>query len=671
MSRNDKRKMRSYITKLNAYPAGGKLSKNIRALNSAGVKNYRADIDGLRAIAILAVVIYHAFPELPLSGFIGVDIFFVISGYLISGHITQSLNVGEFSFLKFYQRRILRLFPALVTVLFAALFAGLFTLNAVELDGLSQHLLASSLFVQNFFLESESGYFDSSAEKKILLHLWSLSVEEQFYFVWPMFMAMLYRFKAKPGFFISAVAIVSFFLCIHELDQPRRFYFPQFRFWELALGAFLSSVHQKLKLGYVNFTWLVEKGGFGVVGVLLVLFGLVYISEKDFPSALTILPVLGSGLILLSGENSFTNKYLLGNPVLAWVGKISYPLYLWHWPLFAFTHILFGETPSSSVRAVLVILSFVAAHLTQRYIETPLRFGSNRKRITIGLIFFTVCLAAAGWGVHAQKGMPDREANSIVEKKSGDIGHDVFHDLIDKTYYPCQPLDVRADALSWGEHLRCQQSKNHEENNLAILGDSHAEHIFLGVAEALPDLNSVYYIKGGWPYFENPHFSDIYRTIIEDKSISFVIVAAYWKMYFDMVRDQDRDLSVFTEQLSSSIDFLVASGKSIILLDDVPDFPFDPEKCKYSRLIGNSRCSVSKLDYTIEREEVDRVLSAVVSEHESTYLFESFDLFCSKKLCSMADDNGQILYRDRNHLNVNGSRFLGKSMAEFIRKLAD
>jgi len=629
---------------------------------------YKAYIDGLRAIAVISVVVYHAFPSLPYSGFIGVDIFFVISGYLISGYIITNLRAETLSLKEFYRRRILRLLPALLTVLFAVSIVGYFTFLSIEYEQLAKHIFSSGVFVQNFALANESGYFDVVAEKKPLLHLWSLSIEEQFYIFWPIFLYVIHRLGVKFIYATLLAFIISFFLCINQTDLTQRFYFPQYRFWELVFGAIVYLCYNKVqaapeRMPVLGFNKETSLNLLSYLGIVFLLLGFIFIRADYFPSALTILPVLGCGLILLSGGSTFVNNTLLNNSFCTFFGRISYPLYLWHWPTFSFVYILNGERPSGLIMLMLIALSILLSYLTYKYIENPIRFGKNKGKNLFLLSIAMVAMVLAGLYVYTHDGLKNRNANTVVEKKFGDIGHDLFHQTIDEKFFPCEPRSIRNSALKWQNHLRCQQNKKGSDFDVIILGDSHAEHLFLGFTESSSTLKSVYYIKGGMPTYANQPFQDIYHTIINSKA-EVVIFSAYWKMYLKVFQDSNIGLEEFSRQISNSIKILENSGKTVVMLNDVPDFSFDPEKCKYARLFGNSKCTES-LDNSIHKNILTPIFQKLTIKHPNLVLYDSFNDFCSGLSCSMSHKK-QLLYRDRNHLNLNGSKQLGEKLANII-----
>ncbi len=340
---------------------------------------YRPDIDGLRAIAVLAVVAFHAFPGWIRGGFIGVDVFFVISGFLISTIIFESLDRDAFSFREFYARRIKRIFPALLCVLITSFAFGWFALLAEEYKQLGKHIAAGAGFVSNFALWSEAGYFDVAADVKPLLHLWSLGIEEQFYIVWPLVLWFSWRRKFNLFGLVALIAVVSFCLNIYEVnkDPVAAFYSPQTRFWELLCGSMLAwfALYKKeffsrigLRLdGLLCSVICRERFGndgktlsnvLSVTGFLLVFIGFWCISKSvGFPGKWALLPVSGAVLIIASGSGAFLNRWVLSNKIAVWFGLISFPLYLWHWPILSFLRIVESGTPSPEARIAAVFLS--------------------------------------------------------------------------------------------------------------------------------------------------------------------------------------------------------------------------------------------------------------------------------------------------------------------------
>ncbi|PAR20656.1 acyltransferase family protein [Vibrio metoecus] len=360
---------------------------------------YRSEIDGLRAFAVLSVVAFHAFPSWLKGGFIGVDVFFVISGFLITSHIFENLDKGQFSFTDFFSRRIRRIFPALILVMACSLVFGWFTLLADEFAQLSKHVASGAAFITNFILVDESGYFDNAAETKPMLHLWSLAVEEQFYIVWPLMLWLAWKNKFNLLTITILVAVVSFYLNLRFVkSHPTEiFFWPVGRLWELLSGSVLawlllykSDMLSRLKLWVDKFVVRiihskeVEADGsttsnlMSFIGMFLLVYGVLRVNESlPFPSKWALIPVLGAVLIIASGSKAWLNRIFLMNPIAVWFGLISYPLYLWHWPILSFLQIVEGEIPHRDARILAVLLSIFLAWVTYRFIEQPIRVGSK------------------------------------------------------------------------------------------------------------------------------------------------------------------------------------------------------------------------------------------------------------------------------------------------------
>ena len=347
---------------------------------------YRPDIDGLRAIAVLAVVAFHAFPNSIKGGFIGVDIFFVISGYLITKNIFENLNSNTLSFISFYERRIRRIFPALIFVLTACLLFGWFILVADEYNLLGKHIAAGTSFISNFVFWKEAGYFDHSSDKKPLLHLWSLGIEEQFYILWPLFIWFLWKKGFNLLVITFLIAIISFYINVNWIksDAVAAFYSPQTRFWELLSGSLLAWVVVYKKGSSIYF--INKIGGktllniLSILGLILLIYGISRINkDSSFPGAWALIPVIGSVMLIVAGPTSLVNRVLLSNKIMVWIGIISFPLYLWHWPIISFATIYKNNVPEDYIRYSAVILSIVLAWSTYHFIEHPIRFGKYSK----------------------------------------------------------------------------------------------------------------------------------------------------------------------------------------------------------------------------------------------------------------------------------------------------
>jgi peptidoglycan/LPS O-acetylase OafA/YrhL len=359
---------------------------------------------------VLAVVAFHALPNWVGGGFIGVDIFFVISGYLVSTIIFENLASGTFSFTEFYARRIKRIFPSLILVMASCLFFGWFVLLADELNQLGKHVAGGAAFISNFILWGEAGYFDNASDTKPLLHLWSLGVEEQFYIVWPLLLWFAWKENFNLLIITAVIAMASFILNLKGVkqDMVATFYSLPSRFWELLGGSLLAwcalykrdafnGIKDKLDAFFHGIFYSVKKIGdaqiliniLSFVGFCLLLYGFWLINnELSFPGKWSLVPVLGTVLIISAGPKAWVNDKILSHRFAVWFGLISFPLYLWHWPLLSFARIVEGGVPTLNVRLTAVGLSILLAWLTVIFVEKPIRQGVSIGKLKIA----TLCI---------------------------------------------------------------------------------------------------------------------------------------------------------------------------------------------------------------------------------------------------------------------------------------
>jgi peptidoglycan/LPS O-acetylase OafA/YrhL len=370
---------------------------------------YRPDIDGLRAIAVMLVVLFHAFPEAMRGGFVGVDIFFVISGFLITGIIARELDLGRFSLLGFYNRRIRRIFPALIVVLCSVLVLGWLWMLPAAYAQLSSDVFASAAFFANIALLLQSGYFDVEAAKKPLLHLWSLGIEEQFYLFWPLILMLAARLRLSLLKVAIVIGLASFALNVALIgsNPVATFYLPFTRAWELLAGAALACGW--IKLGQTEAASNLR----AAIGISLVAVAAAMLDTNSaFPGWWAVLPVLG-GALLLSAPHAWGCRHVLASPVMVWIGLISYPLYLWHWPLLVFLALIKFAPLTLLERGLIVGLSIALAWATYRFVEIPFRFGRPSPARLLGLGGGMALIAAAGAVVVENSGFDFRLPGEI------------------------------------------------------------------------------------------------------------------------------------------------------------------------------------------------------------------------------------------------------------------
>ena len=446
---------------------------------------YRPDIDGLRAIAVLAVVVFHAWPTVLPGGFVGVDVFFVISGFLITGIIQGGLADGSFRFSRFYARRIKRIFPALLVVLVACYAAGWFLLFADDYQRLSRHIVAAVAFVSNFLLRSESGYFDAAADLKPLQHLWSLGIEEQFYLVWPCLLVAASRTRVKLLHLTLVLLGASFLFNVYSVrtDLVSTFYSPFTRIWELLIGAALAAWnHGRWRWPVGRFGDAVSVAGFAMIGAAAVLLD----GTRLFPGLWALLPSVGALLLIAAGPRAWFNRAVLSRPALVAVGLISYPLYLWHWPLLSFARIASGETPSVMVRVAAVAASLVLARLTFEVIEKPVRFGARRAAVVPVLCGLMVTVLMAAWLTDRADGWRSRPITRTDRAQFVQYYDRMHKQGISAAYrQECDFMDWPTGKVRESIDPACTEPG--ARDTVLLWGDSYAQALSAGLRAAAPD----------------------------------------------------------------------------------------------------------------------------------------------------------------------------------------
>jgi len=621
---------------------------------------YRPDIDGLRAVAVLSVVLFHAFPTLAPGGFAGVDVFFVISGFLISSILITDLERRQFSVGRFYARRIVRIFPALLVLLTASLVFGWLSLLADEYALLGKHTMAGAGFVSNLALWKESSYFDVAAETKPLLHLWSLGVEEQFYLLWPLLLWGGWRLRAKPAFVVAAIGVLSFALNIHSAQRHAvaDFYAPHTRFWELLAGALVACLPRERGIRRPVFLAnFVACLGFGL---LLAAFALLD-NKRPFPGWQALLPVGGTVLLIYAGPIAALNRVLLSHPALVGIGLISYPLYLWHWPLLTFPRIVTSEALPVTERIVAITLAFALAWATWRFVEIPVRRRAAQDRRWIALLLVSMLIVATAGGiVLAKRGFAGRIAAKPIEHYTNTLGKDAYLTHISTHMQRC--VDARLLQLSGNDPVyghRCFQSQPTGPIDLLLVGDSHSEHLLPGFAAVYESRNIGSFMQYSMPSVDDPAYTEALHRIALDPNIRAIAVSALWAAKIPA------DATPPLESLQKTFALLVSSGKSIYVLGDIPVYPFVPEKCKYGRRFDGHApiCSIPLQQYLEQKQHYSEILHAVLKDFPTIRFVPVDSFFCDEHQCDMRHES-MLLYRDHNHLNVDGSTYLARQLRD-------
>jgi len=615
---------------------------------------YRPEIDGLRALAVVPVILFHAGFELFSGGFVGVDVFFVISGYLITTILIEDIENNRFSIVNFYERRARRILPALFFVMFACIpFAWMWMLPG-QLRDFSQSLMAVGLFSSNILFWLESGYFEPAAEAKPLLHTWSLAVEEQYYVLFPIFLFFAWRFGKNRVFFIIVI-LAAISLGLSEWgwrnQAAANFYLAPTRAWELFAGSLAAFV--VLKRGVQSNNTL------SLIGLAAILFAiLAYDESTPFPSLYALVPVAGVALLVLfAGAETLAAK-LLSTRFFVALGLISYSAYLWHQPLFAFARMRLSENPSSEFMLLLSILSIVLAIFSWRYIEKPFRdkgkiFASKRAllRTVIPSFILFMCIGFFGY---INDGFEERFARLF----DGDVNHSEFLEYVDINYIDCEPKLIADEALEWQGFLRCKQTQEGNPD-WVLLGDSHAEHLFLGLAESFPSTNIVYYIFAGKPYLSSDRFRSIFDVLLSADTPQKVFLTMH---YVSRLERTDDLIAGFGETIGA----LQSAGHEVILVGDVPRYDTHPEDCLFaiSVLAAENQCSIDITDAMQQASDYHDTLTKLSVDFSISYYPISGPL-CTEYQCSMIQGS-TILYRDKDHLNIPGSILIGKHLANLM-----
>ena len=588
---------------------------------------YRADIDGLRAVAIVLVIAFHAFPTVLSGGFIGVDVFFVISGYLITGIILSGLRSSELSFIDFYARRARRILPALSVVLAGVLAIGWSQLLPATYQSLGLHAFAGALFFPNLLSWSEVGYFDAAAETKPLLHLWSLGVEEQFYLVWPLLLLVLGKRRSRLTLGLSLIVAGSFlYSCYATAHQPAAaFYSPVSRLWELGMGGILALANLRVKnWEFVSF--------FGIA--LIVGSAIVIERTSPFPGVLALIPVIGAALVIIFGSNILGRKW----PVS--VGHISYPLYLWHWPLLSFATTA-GLT-SLSARIVVIVLSFLLATLTTLFVERPIRFGRLRQLgvpISLAAMVLVVGCSALVW---RSGGLAWRYPDEIRPV------------LATMQYDPASNARV---FKCWLDGVAAVEKYSPEcgVGDTLIWGNSHAGRLYAGLKRDGVDVAQFTRDSCAPSLGSEDEVCVRSNVAILEKIAELrpkkVILFAAWANYKHGDAQND-GLATTLIKLKGMVGDVVVVGPS-------PSWSPDLPTQAYSFYRSNGYLPDRMLPRPLEYRKIDEALAAVSAAAHVRFI-SAFEALCNEKGCLTHTpiSRAELLSWDSGHLTVAGARFL-------------
>ena len=650
--------------------------------SNLALPKYRADINGLRAIAVLAVIGFHAFPGRIRGGFSGVDMFFVISGYLISSIIFNSLDKSSFSFKEFYSRRIRRIFPALLLLLVSICIFGRAVLILPELKHLGKHIAGGAGFVSNLILRFESGYFDAGAEAKPLLHLWSLSIEEQFYLFWPLLLWLVW--KRKHGFLAvtASIALASFGLNIfllHCNDSSAAFYSSLSRSWELMIGGLLAQLSRHRAHAFPRDNNYVSLAGFSCI-----LLSFLFLDRsKAFPGWWALLPAAGASLLISSGPRTWISRRVLSNPLMVWIGTISYPLYLWHWPLLYVIRnqlICVPHFPYSRVllKFAAIAVTFLLSWLTFKFVEKPIRSGFGG-RATAGIL--AILMICAGLVGYAEYRLPYflYKPPAEVEVNENQLSWIEMDDQ-------CPKIVALGSAVRSGQAVFCSMSSSNDDLRIAIFGDSTANALYPGLRNACAEKNVgvISMGNGRCAPFHKLHGdviynrqcesvnNAIYRYLLDNKQIKTVILGFdAWSIQNMGIDDlpSNAPLESKFEAISKIVDKdvkrLKAAGKRIIVTYDSPNLGISPRRCIHRRGVQTD-CTVSETDLAF-RQPYLRMWDALFKNRRDVDVFSQTAILAHNGKFPLFDDSGILLYRDDHHLSLNGSDHMARELIKALR----
>jgi peptidoglycan/LPS O-acetylase OafA/YrhL len=622
---------------------------------------HRSDIDGLRAVAVLGVLIFHFGFETLSGGFVGVDVFFVISGYLITSIIITEHKESSFSYLKFYEKRIRRLFPALFATSFFTLITGYFLFMPDEFKEFGQSLVAVVTYLSNFFFWLKSDYFAGPSELKPLLHTWSLAVEEQYYLIFPT-LALL-CLKRGLTFFLAVVIVlifVSFGASILLINKhpSAAFFISPFRFWELLAGSLISILVNKGFFLPKLLNWIAP-----YIGLTLILISFFVLNEFSiFPGWVALLPVIGSVLIVWSQPSDGIFNTLMTTRFMSFTGKISYSLYLWHWPIIVFYGYWIIREFELIEKVAMILVTYIIAWLSWRFIETPFRLkrkiGFAPIKTYFSAIITSVILALLGLFLHYQDGMHSRflEEGAVVKSTESINKSNKCFMSTDENYH------------GWGfEDCRIQINDNAKYT--LLWGDSHANHLWKGLKANSKMLNEnfiLYSSAGCPPIFDvevngRPNCrsnNTNVRNILKDNNIQKVILASSWS-YAQKAGDVD------LARLSATIKEIRSAKLKIVIINQVPIYSLNNPQFLAKRL---SQRNSPMDDYWMKPIGGKQVSEEIRKIVEGTPIFSPMNVFCDEGLCKIYS-NGRLMVTDMAHLSKDGSVFLTTKLIQYLNDI--
>lgn len=638
-------------------------------------KKFYPEIQGLRAVSIIAVILFHFGIHILPGGYIGVDIFFVISGFLITKMIAYEIERGSFSLSKFYKNRVVRLLPNLFLMVVATVVISYFVLKPYDFFQYGKSLQFSAVYLTNMVFARQQGYFDMSRDAKPLLHTWSLSIEEQFYLLFPLLLILLYKLRSHRIAVLLVIALASLWVRFSYIQQhlPTEGFFSfAGRVWEFVVGALIALLPATLRDRLSN------NEALSLFGLLLIFASLLFLDEGvPYSGLLLIIPCLATAMIIISSHGTRSGRLLSGK-YLVFIGGLSYSLYLWHWPLIVWLHNADLAINRHLLTLILILLTGAVSFVAWRYVEEP--FRRNRERfsgrfIAVSTLGFAIFCISVGGFIYAKDGLENRFPNWVAVKKN--ISNFDFRAATGTQIRYTSDCSINADVQSV---LRsCAFGDLNSNNRFLVLGDSHtaawypafqaaaeAKHL-QGVLATLPGCPPLFAISSfdGAKDICAKDFDENIGALVATKQFSKVYLVAFWSMYSEgdpnnqpshfisdaqtTSHDSAESQRVMDAHLQSTIRHLQALGIEVILVHSVPTLP---------KVIQDLPDDYSQTLAHLHRQ--NRFMIDFVRNHGERLGFtvlDPTDIFCGTGSC-VTRHNGNVLYVDNNHISPAGASIL-------------
>ena len=649
---------------------------------------YRPDVDGLRAVSVFLVILFHMNADWIPGGFIGVDMFFVISGFIITSAIYPQISTNDFSFNLFYVKRIKRILPLFYLVVCTCLIFSYWLHTPNDFASFADSWRYASSFIANIYFEKHSGYFAPTSETLPLLHTWSLSIEEQFYFVWPVVLIISARYLSKSSLatfiILSLVGLVGYSQYLTVTVPETGYYFIQSRAFELLIGGLLAilSANKPLKdlLPWYFFNL------FGITGLVAVISLAWILNESDsFPGINALWVVASACLIILSGENqrSIVSRILSTRPIV-FMGRLSYSLYLWHWPVLAFYRYYYIDFTVMDA-AVCGLVTLVLSVVSWRFFETRLRHVPMKKR-WVYLFYLILPIAISvivAKNIAHHDGYPQRFPKTALELYSQSTSSfDDQKPFLQQVegYFPFEPYVIGNSSAPISTFIWGDSHAGHYRSFIDEMGKQENFASLFGGIGGCPPLLGVDLLKYGEPEIGCTKLNDELVRVIERRKPKLVFIAARWAMYTETTRSPGEkgsrvflgDASDYSESVANSrralelglrntIKRLLESNVTPVILEQVPDYSFKPSNCWFKKELyswmQDVPCDIDRKSVAKRFAFVNQLFATLKSDFPEVQFISVMDVLCDERLCR-SKVNDVPLYEDNNHLNADGARAL-------------